>query len=249
VSRSNFLSEKIILPLGDLSAGRSIGRSFKFLTDSQFWTREQLDDYQNQRLRELIDHSYHNVPFYRELFDDLGLKSYDIQTKEDLVKLPVITKDDLKKNKDKHIAQNIKQSERIFSSSSGSTGEPFQYFKTKYSESFLKATAIRGWNWMGYRLGDPYVKLSMNQRGSLIKKIQDIMNNSLYLSSKQLINEEFVRIAILINRFNPKFIRGYPVPLYLLAKQYKEKFGKYPGTSLKALNTTGSTLMIKSGND
>jgi len=172
----------------------------------------------------------------------MGLKSYDIQTKEDLVRLPVITKDDLKRNKDKHIAQNINQCARIFASSSGSTGEPFQYFKTKHSESFLKATAIRGWNWMGYKLGDPYVKLSMNPRGSLIKKIQDIMNNSLYMSSKQLINEEFVRIAELINKFNPEYIRGYPVPLYFLAKHYKEKFGKYPGTSLKALNTTGSTL-------
>lgn len=238
----NYINERVFLPLSDLLTGKSIRKSLDFLNVSQFWKREQIEEYQNHKLRELVHHSYSNVPLYHALFSDLRLKPYDIQTKEDLKKLPVLTKEYLRKNKTKHIAGNIRKKEIIHASSSGSTGEPFQYYKSHHSESFQKACAIRGWNWMGYRLGDPYIKLSMNPRSSVIKKIQDYVNNSLYLSSNQLIKEEFDRIALLIDRFNPKFIRGYPVPLLLLAQQYEKEDVRYPGKILRAINATGSTL-------
>ena len=54
-------------------------------------------------------------------------------------------------------------------SSSGSTGEPFQFYKTPHSRSFSKATAIRAWYWMNYRLGDKYVKTSIHNRTNPIK--------------------------------------------------------------------------------
>jgi phenylacetate-CoA ligase len=242
---SNLLSKEIILRLSDLITDNSIYKWLGFLEKSQFWSREQIDNYQNIRLRELIHHSYKNVPFYRELFMDLRIKPSDIQTKEDLIKLPIITKDDFRKSKGKHYATNIKKSSIIFASSSGSTGEPFQFYKTKHSESVLTAATIRGWNWMGYQLGDSYVKVSMNPRASLLKKIQDYLNNSLYLSSTQLTPVEFSKIAESILQYNPKYIRCYPIPLYFLSQQLEQNFGKYHGSSLLAINTTGSTLNEK----
>jgi phenylacetate-CoA ligase len=242
---SNLISEKIILPLSDLITGKSIYKSLMFLEKSQYWSREQIDEYQNNRLRKLIQHSYENVPFYRELFMDLRIKPIDIQTKEDLKKIPIITKEDLKKSKGKHLATNIDKKDIVFSSSSGSTGEPFQFYKTKSSNSFTTAAALRGWYWMEYQLGDSYTKVSMNPRASLIKKVQDYINNSLYLSSTQLTGVEFSRIAESIIKFNPKYIRCYPVPLYFLAQQFEQIYGKYQGQSLLAINTTGSTLSDK----
>lgn len=230
------------MPISDLLTHKSVSKWLVFLDKSQNWSREQIDNYQNMKLQELIQHAYKNVPFYKELFLDLKIQPSEIKTKEDLKKLPVITKDDLRRSKDKRFANNIDKSSRIYASSSGSTGEPFQYYKTNLSESVLKAAAIRGWSWMDYHLGDPYVKVSMNPRGSVIKKIQDYLNNSMYLSSKQLSQVEFSRIEQSIHNFNPKFIRCYPVPLYFLANQIEMKKGRYTGSSLKAINTTGSTL-------
>jgi len=242
---SNLFSEKVLLPISDILTGKTICKSFKYLENSQYWSREQIDEYQNIRLRKLIQHSYDNVPFYRELFMDLGIKPSDVQTKEDLIKIPITTKEDLKRSKGKHLATNIKNKDLIFSSSSGSTGEPFQFYKTKQSESFTTAAALRGWNWMGYQLGDSYTKVSMNPRASVIKKVQDFINNSLYLSSTQLTTDGFSKIAEAIIKFDPKYIRCYPVPLYFLAQQFEQNFGKYQGESLKAINTTGSTLSDK----
>jgi phenylacetate-CoA ligase len=242
MNTSNLLTRNIILPLSDLITGQSIFKCLTFLEKSQFWTRGQLDEYQNSKLRDLIHHAYINVPFYREIFLDLRIKPEDIQTKADLDKLPIITKDDFRKYKTKWIAKNIHKNELFYSSSSGSTGEPFQFYTTKTAESMLKASAIRSWYWMGYRLGDKYVKISMNPRNSLIKKIQDSMNRTLYLSSNQLIPSEFNRISCEIEEYNPKFIRCYPVPLQFLAKQIRNKSQRYNGTALKSINTTGSTL-------
>ncbi|HAF30091.1 MAG TPA: phenylacetate--CoA ligase family protein [Bacteroidales bacterium] len=241
----SLLSKKLILPISDLVTGNSISKQLSFLEKSQFWTRDQLKEYQDSKLRSLVHHAYLNVPFYRNLFDDIRIKPEDIQTREDLVKLPIITKEDLKKSKGKHLATNIKSKDLVFASSSGSTGEPFQFYKTKASESFLTAAALRGWNWMGYKLGDPYVKVSMNPRSSIIKKIQDFVNNSLYLSSTQLNPEEFLKIVKDIDKFNPDFIRCYPIPLYFLANQIEAEHGSYKGKNLKAINTTGSTLSDK----
>jgi phenylacetate-CoA ligase len=238
----NSVSENIILPISDLITGQSIYKHLQFLNKSQFWTRDQIDNYQNEKLRQIINHAYTNVQFYRELFSDLRLRPEEIQTKKDLDKLPIITKEDLKKNKNKLLAKNIDRKTLLLSSSSGSTGEPFQYYSTKHSKAFLKAAAIRTWYWMGYRLGDKYVKISMNPRSSLIKKIQDKMNNCLYLSSKQIIPAEFKRIEKELQSYNPLFLRCYPVPLQFLAQQIKNTRGSFKNNSLIAINTTGSTL-------
>jgi len=242
MSFRNQVTEKLFFPLSDLVLGSSVSKNLKFLQNSQHWTRSQIDNYQNQRLRKLIHHSYENVPFYRELFDDLNLKPEDIQTKEDLNKLPIVTKDDLRRSKDKHLASNIKKKELVFASSSGSTGEPFQFYKTKYSDSFDTAAALRGWAWMGYKLGDMYAKISMNPRSSVVKKLQDFVNNSLYLSSTQLTPDEFKKIALSLLKKDPWFIRCYPTPLLFLSRQYEEISKGVKSSSLKAINTTGSTL-------
>lgn len=242
MTKRNYISETFFLFLADLITGYRIHKDLKFLMKSQYWTSERIENYQNEKLKLLIEHSYDNVPFYRELFDELKLKPRDIQTKDDLYKLPIITKEMLKNSKGKNFARNTERKQLIFSSSSGSTGEPFQYYCTKLSDSMLKAAAIRGWSWMGYSLGDLYVKISMNPRSSVLKKIQDYVNNSRYLSSNQLNEIEFKRIIDEVFKIDPSFIRCYPVPLFYLASQIENKYEGFCGKNLKAINTTGSTL-------
>lgn len=238
----NQLSESILLGLGDILTGSSIKKKLKFLFQSQYWTRDQIEEYQSQKLRLLIKHAYHNVPFYHDLYQKHGIKPEDIQSKEDLKKLPIVTKEMLKKSQLKNLAKNLKQNDLVYSSSSGSTGEPFQFYSTKEAESMNKASAIRSWYWMGYKLGDRYVKLSMNPRSSYIKKFQDFVNNSLYLSSKQLVPHEQQRIYKEILKFKPKIIRCYPIPLQYLSKEIESLTKNYQDKSLIAINTTGSTL-------
>ena len=61
-------------------------------------SRDEMTNLQSSRLRKLVDYVYHNVPFYREKMQKIGLLPGDIKTIEDIVKLPFTTKDDLRDN-------------------------------------------------------------------------------------------------------------------------------------------------------
>jgi phenylacetate-CoA ligase len=59
---------------------------------------EELRGYQTERLREIIAHAYHRVPFYRERFDEIGLKPDDIRDPGDTPQIPPTTKEDIMLN-------------------------------------------------------------------------------------------------------------------------------------------------------
>ncbi|MBQ6018791.1 MAG: phenylacetate--CoA ligase [Clostridia bacterium] len=60
--------------------------------------RERLTALQNERLAFQVRHAWDNIPYYRELMRKHGVQPNDIQTVGDLVKLPFLTKDDLRNN-------------------------------------------------------------------------------------------------------------------------------------------------------
>ncbi len=134
----------------------------------------------------------------------------------------------------------ISKRNRIQSSSSGSTGEPLFYYRTRDAYSMNLAASLRGWYWMGYRLGDKYIKLSQNPRKTPIKRLQDKMSRNLYLASNPLIDSNFDFILKEIERYKPKIIRCYPDPLLFLAR-YKQNHQEFSFRPL-ALTTTGNTL-------
>lgn len=242
MSLYNQLNNRLLLPFSDQITGLSISKYVKFLSQSQSWTRDQLDSWQLEHLKKLVAHAYTSSAFYKKKFDHAGLHPRDIVSLDDITKMPITTKKELKENFIDVISTGYNRKRAIYNSSSGSTGEPFQFLLSKETESMHKASTIRGWGWHGYRLGDKYVKLSMLPRESMIKKLQDRVNRSLLVSTTQLTKQIFQKAAKDIIAYNPRVIRGYPVPLELLSEVIKDKYGEYPDDNLIALNTTGSTL-------
>ncbi len=59
--------------------------------------RKKLEELQLKRLRETINRVYENVPFYRKKLDEIGVKTGEIKKLEDVEKLPLTTKEDLRK--------------------------------------------------------------------------------------------------------------------------------------------------------
>ena len=59
-------------------------------------SQEQIRAWQDERLIKQVRHVYDNVKMYRERMDELGVTPDDIKGREDLHKLPFITKDDLR---------------------------------------------------------------------------------------------------------------------------------------------------------
>ena len=59
-------------------------------------SREDMKKLQSEKLVKQVKHVYENVPYYRDLMDKKGVKPEDIQSIDDLHKLPFLTKADLR---------------------------------------------------------------------------------------------------------------------------------------------------------
>ena len=86
--------------------------------------REQMLQLQGERLRETVSRVYHNVPFYRDKMQALGLEPGDISGIEDIAKLPFTTKLDLRDNYPYNLFAVPKSEIVRLHASSGTTGKP-----------------------------------------------------------------------------------------------------------------------------
>ncbi|AWW27037.1 phenylacetate--CoA ligase family protein [Acetobacterium carbinolicum] len=86
--------------------------------------RENLQELQLERLKKMVNRIYHDVPFYRNKFQENGLMPEDIKSLDDLQKLPFTTKVDLRDNYPYGLfTVPLEQIVRIHASS-GTTGKP-----------------------------------------------------------------------------------------------------------------------------
>lgn len=67
-----------------------------FQPEIETMSREDIRAHQLEKLKWQIKRVYENVPMYRERMDDAGIKPEDVNTLEDLAKLPFTTKQDLR---------------------------------------------------------------------------------------------------------------------------------------------------------
>ncbi len=86
--------------------------------------REKLGRVQSRRLVDLVGRLYAKVPFYREKMDEKGIKPASIAGIADIVRLPFLTKDDMRQVYPYGLLA-VEQSEIVeVHTSSGTTGKP-----------------------------------------------------------------------------------------------------------------------------
>ncbi|RLI78387.1 hypothetical protein DRP05_07380 [Archaeoglobales archaeon] len=230
---------KLIFPLMEGCQGTEIRKHLAWLKETQWLNRNEIEDIQNKKLKALIHHAYRNVPYYHRLFKSLELTPDDVRSKEDLSKLPVLEKEDIRKNLNQLIAQNIRKSRIIETQSSGSTGEPLKYYIDRASYSIGWAHTFRCWGWAGYGLGDPYVKISLSARTNFKKKIQDMLMNCSYIHFSDVSEKTLLRFLEVMKK--GKIIRGFASSMYLISRLIKGRgIGEVPEPT--AIMTTGDTL-------
>lgn len=94
--------------------------------------RDQIRAWQSERLAKTVKHVYEHVEYYRKKMDEKGVKPEDIQSVDDLHKLPFITKDDLREAYPYGLlAKPLSDCVRI-QSTSGTTGRRVVAFYTQH---------------------------------------------------------------------------------------------------------------------
>lgn len=232
-----FLHEHIILPLSDILRGEQVHKYLRLLKKAERWTPEQMDSFQQDRLRKLLVHAATEVPFYHDWFHDHGLNP----TTTSINQLPIVDKKIMRQEGvNRFAAKHFPEKERLVLHSSGSTGEPFVFYDTRLSYSVNMASKLRTWYQAGYRLGDRYMKISSSARSGKLKILQDRFNRCYFEVFESISNHVLGSILDNIETKKPLFIRSYPDPLYMLAL-YRRESNKYVYKP-KHIMTTGSTL-------
>lgn len=247
MSLYNFIDEHLLLPVGDLVYGSCIHQKLKEFRKNDKLRREEILEIQNEKIRRLVHHCYENVPYYRGVFTSMGLKPDDIQSGEDLCKLPVLTKQIIRDHYNELFATNVDAKRIIKSSTGGSTGTPIQYSKDANGWSGPKAATLRAWEWYGLNLGDKIFSLGGNsivQKKSLFsfKNLYDtiIMRNFKH-SSADVTDEGMLAHYKALIKLKPHAIRGYGSSIYILARYIEKK--NLPVCPLKVILTTGEVLV------
>ena len=120
-----------------------------FQPDIETMDRERMRELQGRKLHELVEWTYSRVEHYRRKMDAMGVKPDDIQTIDDIAKLPFTTKADLRDTYPTGMfAVPNTEMERIHASS-GTTGNPTVVGYTKgdiesWSESVARCLVGAG---------------------------------------------------------------------------------------------------------
>ena len=103
---------------------------------------------QEKRLHKLMKRAY-KIPFYRERFDRAGVKPEDIRTGDDLAKLPVLTKDELREWMAGEV-NKPRYKDWIVDTTSGSTGKPLSIMMSPREKAYMKSNWLRVMRVCGY---------------------------------------------------------------------------------------------------
>lgn len=85
---------------------------------------ETLQKFQLEQLRKTVARVYERVPFYKQKFDEIGIKPEDIRTLEDIANLPFTVKNDLRDNYPFGLCTVPLSEVARVHASSGTTGKP-----------------------------------------------------------------------------------------------------------------------------
>ena len=111
--------------------------------------RKKIDELQLKRLKETTKLVYENVPFYKKKFKELKITPDDIKTLEDVRKLPLTTKNDLRENAPFGMMASSLDNCIELHASSGTTGIPVTVSYTPndinvWSEVMARCLAMSG---------------------------------------------------------------------------------------------------------
>lgn len=185
------------------------------MTHDELWVRNE------KRFLEIFRKAYTYSGYYRNLCKDCGVYSIDdIKHLDDIVKLPILTKDMLKKHGKELLT--CKEKGLIKNHTSGTTGTPLTVYQDWKSVWREQAYFVCYRKRCGYNYGEPMVSL----RGNLTKEeisLKIHVSNTLYLSSYNINERTAETYHRLIDKHHPKAIEGYPSSLYSLALVLKDK--------------------------
>ncbi|HVR72607.1 MAG TPA: glycosyltransferase [Vicinamibacteria bacterium] len=218
------------MPLHKWMITRRAGLYYDELKRSQWLPPERMRELQERKLRRLVHHAYHHVGYYREAMDQRSLRPADIATLEDLGKLPLLDKAQVRESLYFDLLSDNHDKRRILKvSTSGSTGEPFVCYADQHQLEIRWAATLRSLEWTGWRFGDRQARLwhqtiGMSWHQVLRERIDAWLSRRIFIPAFEMSEKDVERAARRLHRHRPVLIDGYAECFHFLA-DYARRHG------------------------
>jgi phenylacetate-CoA ligase len=189
----------------------------------------------------LLQHCRDAVPYYAEL-----LKKAEVSGIDDLQRLPILTKADIRANFDKLQSTDLPKRKWHVNTSGGSTGEPVRLVQDAEYRDRSAALALFHSSLLGCEVGEPIVRLWGSERDvengtkSPKSRFFNWLTNTTWLNAFHMSPQRMREFIQTLNRIRPRLIVAYAQAAYELAR-----FAEREGLSVRpqhAMVTSAGTL-------
>ena len=223
VFMQNIMCSAVGLQVKERKYGRRQKKYLAEYMERKDWPYEKLIEYRDARLRKMVEHCYTHVPYYRGLFDSLGIDYRSITTLEDLAVLPILDKRTITEHKSEFLADDLNKRELMAMHTSGSTGSAFQFYYTKSAyaqqwaedERYTKSIGVDLKAWKAYFGGRSIVPKGKNK--TPFYRVNYPMKEILF-SAWHMSPANFPSYVEGMNKYRPMMWHGYPSSIEALAQ-------------------------------
>jgi phenylacetate-CoA ligase len=117
-------------------------------------SRSEILEDQFSRLSALLADAEAHVPYYREMFRKLGIRSSDVRSLSDFSSLPILTKGIIRERAHDLVKENVQKDKLRVSHSGGSTGVPLSFYHDRHYDEASEAGTFRNLRQCGWKPGD-----------------------------------------------------------------------------------------------
>ena len=217
----------LLFPLHERLKGHDSVAVRRELEASQWYSSELLRGLQIRRLKDLLHHADSNVPYYRQIFAELGFAPDSVRSLDDLGRLPFLTKTAIRANTDALKSGMATNLTRL--NTGGSSGEPLIFFVGKERTSHDVAAKWRATRWWDVDIGDREIvvwgspiELSTQDR---IKSVRDQLMRTRLLPAFEMSAAKLDGFIATMRSVRPRMLFGYPSALSHIAR-HAEATGK-----------------------
>ena len=187
-------------------------------------SREAVMAYQEEKYRRLVAYAYRHVPYYRRVFDGIGLFEGGRLREDRLADIPILTKDILRQERENMYSDEMPSRRPYSASTSGSTGIPLTIWYDRHYMVRNRADKFFMGQLNGRALGDPELKMWFRdfdlyqKNGKNKDRFYNFFTNRAFRLAS-VINEQALKDYIdAINRVRPVQIWSNPAPIFEVSK-------------------------------
>jgi phenylacetate-CoA ligase len=189
---------------------------------------EENEQRQWQALCRLLQHAYNSTPFYRDRFDQAGVKPSGSFTAEELQNIPPLTRGDIRDHFEDLWSRRYQRESLKLAATGGTTDTPVPLLRSPDSLKEKLAVQLHFDTWAGMWPGDKVFMLwgaqqDYNPNPSWRWRLYDRHLMRRVWAPTSLLNSAVLEShRRLLNEFRPKIIYAYPTPLTLFCEYLRD---------------------------